>query len=130
MEDPKAYLRADRSPSPTDIGWVAGFLEGEGSFKTNNGPQGCEVVTAPQVQKEPLENLRSLVGGSIGKRKHSNPKHNDYWEWSISGARARGLIFTIFTLLSTRRRLQARKALVAKGPISSVPGELIRSSGA
>ena len=47
-----------------DLYWAAGFLEGEGGFGMY-GPKNAWSVQAAQVQKEPLERLKSLFGGSI-----------------------------------------------------------------
>lgn len=63
--------------STLDICWVAGFLEGEGSFQNVRSP----IVAVAQVQREPLERLQRLFGGkilySIPKNKpNSQPIHN------------------------------------------------------
>jgi hypothetical protein len=50
-------------PSMIDIGWIAGFLEGEGCF-TKGRPN----IAASQVQKQPLVRLVSLVGGDLNER--------------------------------------------------------------
>lgn len=52
------------SISLVQLGWAAGFLEGEGSF--TNGGSPC--VSAGQVQREPLERLSALFGGRISQR--------------------------------------------------------------
>jgi hypothetical protein len=52
-----------------------------------------------------LERLKALFGGTIGS---TNPGMS---AWQIHGARARGFLFTIYSLLSPRRKVQVRKAL-------------------
>ena len=49
--------------SLNDLYWSAGFLEGEGAFMKNG--TGGIVVTASQVQKEPLDRLYKLFGGGM-----------------------------------------------------------------
>lgn len=85
--------------SAIEIGWVAGFLEGEGSFTGWTG------VKAAQKQLEPLERLQALFGGSLSR--HGNDMHI----WQLYGARARGLMMTLYSLMSPRRKEQIRKQL-------------------
>ena len=83
-----------------DIYWLAGFLEGEGSFSH----QGRYTrVTASQMQKEPLERVARLVGGRI--HKYGEKRIN---EWGIYSSRAIGLIMTLFSIMSPRRQEQMR----------------------
>jgi hypothetical protein len=101
-------VQASRKPTLVDLGWAAGFLEGEGTFNVNRtglGRSASSKVSATQKQKEPLEVLQALFGGSI------IPFRSKYWRWTVYGSRARGLMFTMFSFLSRRRREQARTAL-------------------
>ena len=108
--DGKVYLRATRSPTSSDLHWAAGFLEGEGCFSLNHKPIGCPIVSAAQVDSEPLTRLREFLGGSIGS---VNGKGNrqGHFVWQISGARARGVMLTLYKLLSHRRQQAILKAL-------------------
>ena len=103
----KATLKASISPSSKDIYWAAGFLEGEGSFRLARGT----VITAPQVQREPLDRLQKMFGGTIAFRKRENPKHSDIHIWSVCGSRARGVMMTLYSIMSPRRQEQIRKSL-------------------
>lgn len=49
--------------SLVDIGWTAGFLEGEGCFGSTK--LGNPTVRGTQNEREPLERLQALYGGSI-----------------------------------------------------------------
>lgn len=110
-KDPRKRSYASRSPSFVDLHWAAGFLEGEGSFTIQKvSGKVYEAVSAPQVQKEPLERIRDMFGGNLRFQKVKNPKHNDIWQWHVSGPRARGIMMTLFVLLSTRRKDQIREA--------------------
>ena len=97
--------------SSVNLGWIAGFLEGEGSFiAPHNSPR----VSACQVQREPLERLQELLGGSISVRtrtgsrfKNAQPSH----DWHASGSLAIQIMLTIFSLMSPRRRVQISESV-------------------
>lgn len=103
-------FRAKDSPTIKDLMWTAGFLEGEGCFKTNATKYRTEVVMATQVNKEPLENLLKWFGGTLALRKQRKANHSDYWEWRVSGARARGLMMTLYILMSEHKRQQIKSS--------------------
>ena len=104
----KNTVRSSCSPTTKELFWAAGFLEGEGSFLPN-GQSG--MVQACQVEREPLERLQRLFGGRLSARKASNDKHSPYFEWGVSGPRARGLMMTMYSLMSGRRQRQIRVGL-------------------
>ena len=96
--------KASRRVRTSDIGWVAGFLEGEGSFQRQS------VVSAVQVNREPLERLEQLLGGRIWLRKTHGARQPTY-QWNVSGPRARGVMLTIFSLMSAKRQRQVHRAM-------------------
>lgn len=95
-----------------DLAWVAGFLEGEGSFGFTLANRHLR-VKAIQVQRWPLDILHNKFGGTLHeeRRAHLNPKWSDAVTWSIIGKTAAGLMMTIFPLMSPKRQGQIRKAL-------------------
>ncbi len=99
---------AIRSPSIADIAFAAGFLQGEGSFL---GPKmshnSTEHIAAPQIEVEPLARLQEIFGGTVGVRVKGRPVRY----WRATGARARGVMMTIYTFMSPKRRAQIRRAL-------------------
>jgi hypothetical protein len=97
------------SPSTVDLAWAAGFLEGEGGFCVNSrslGRHSSLRVTATQKQREPLDKLQRLFGGYVGLQATV-----PYFRWTVNGVRARGVMYTVFTFLSRRRRDQIRGVL-------------------
>lgn len=74
-------------------------------------------MEAKQIKTtEPLDRLLALFGGHITKfsmerQRQNGGKANDGYIWAIGGARARGVMMTMFPLLSIRRRAQIRGAL-------------------
>jgi hypothetical protein len=91
-----------------ELFWAAGFLEGEGTFGDWAKNLRCSAV---QVQREPLERLQRLFGGSIGFKRSRNPRHQDQFCWTVSGHRAAGVMMTAYVLMSLRRKAQIRKGL-------------------
>lgn len=92
-----------RMISIIEIAWTAGFFEGEAWFGIYN-KKCTPVISVSQVQKEPLERLLILYGGSLrpigGKGKRQN-----YWRWEVYGPRAAGIMMTIYSLMSPKRQL-------------------------
>lgn len=91
-----------------DIAWAAGFLEGEGSFNCRGK---TVIVTATQVQPEPMYRLQHLFGGKLYRYRHANPKHQPFLRWHLTHRDARGLMMTIYALMSPKRRQQIQAAL-------------------
>jgi len=88
-----------------DLGWVVGFIEGEGSF----GYAGYSpFVSAVQVQRQPIDRLKELCGGNVGMLKRKIIKGGVYYRWCIYGKKATELIKLIYPLLSPRRKEQAK----------------------
>lgn len=100
---------SDVSLVTKDLTWIAGFLEGEGSFLV--GTRGSGVVCATQVQRQPLERLVELVGGTIWLKRRSDGNRKDQHLWSMGGIRAIGLMMTLFGLMSPGRKNQIRRSL-------------------
>lgn len=110
---------ASTSPSVRDLEWAAGFLEGEGSFgltsPTRYGTRG-QRVSCRQVQKEPVLKLQFLFGGSLCLVTPLTNKLSvrPIWDWTAYGKRARGLMMTLYSLMSEQRKHQIRVALQGK----------------
>jgi len=107
------FGRLDPETAPTlyptlyDIVWAAGYYEGEGNCNADNW--GSLTTSVSQKDKEKLYWLRERFGGTVLKRSRAQPY--EISGWSISGARARGFLQTIYGLLSSRRQEQIRKAM-------------------
>lgn len=104
---------ATTTPSLRDIEWAAGFIEGEGCFGRCVGSQRMSVN---QVNREPVDKLMSLFGGAAkfyakkrGRVHKSTP--SPIWHWYASGSRARGIMMTLYPLMSAKRKGQIRNAM-------------------
>jgi len=101
---------ATHQPRIRDLAWAAGFLEGEGSFRLNGNSQR---VSAVQVNLEPLFELVQLFGGIVQENRLKDVRDRQpIGEWRVSGARARGVMFTLYPFLSAKRQRQIKKALL------------------
>lgn len=107
---PPTTLRAAYGISPSELNWVAGFLEGEGCFRMPKAPGSGLNISASQVQRFPLDTLLCLFGGSI-RAKPYKPPQNNQWVWTLIGIQASGLMMTLYALMSPRRREQIATAL-------------------
>jgi hypothetical protein len=96
-DTPKAIV----TPTMRELGWASGFLEGEGSFGMAGKTQR---VSAVQVQREPIDKLQRLFGGTVVSC--LTPLKKTAWKWQTSGARARGIMLTLYTLMSSKRKQQ------------------------
>jgi hypothetical protein len=92
-----------------DLYWAAGFMEGEGSFMNQRNNVSLSAV---QVQREPLNRLHALFGGTICECKKQNDRCSDYFKWQVTGSKAVGLAMTLFSLMSPRRKAQIEQALM------------------
>lgn len=92
-----------------DIGWIAGFIEGEGTF----GCRGKTVfVSVSQVQKEPIDRLHAMLGGKVYRiEQMDGSRRMAFYKWFVHNEQARGLIMTLFALMSPRRKAQMKAAL-------------------
>lgn len=70
----------------TDIGWLAGFIDGEGSVCLDRrGVWRQPLLSATSTDIELLENVRRLVGGCITPVKVRRPRKAS-WLWKLNGA--------------------------------------------
>jgi len=105
-----------RRPTSADLHWAAGFLEGEGTFAGNGryhkSPKGIShKVAATQVEPETLWRLREMFGGVVSHARQPDGVRQGIWQWQLSGVRARGVMMTLYSLLSERRRIYIREEL-------------------
>lgn len=94
-----------------DIAWAAGFLEGEGYISMQHKNK-SPVLTAAQVNQEPLLKLKEMFGGKLRFYKRENPsKGKDYYVWVICGTNAAMVLMTIYVLLSERLKIRAKEVI-------------------
>ena len=96
------------SPTPQDIAYLAGFLEGDGYFSRNRT---THIVNAQQKDPWILQKLQQLFGGSLGQIHRQGVNKATYYRWAVSGARARGVMMTVYKFMSPYRQNQIKEAL-------------------
>lgn len=89
-----------------DLAWVAGFLEGEGSFCQRNAR-----VSAVQKDPECLYRLQRWFSGTVVRKGGTGFSVDAIHEWSCYGPTAMGLMLTIYSFMSQRRKEQIRTGL-------------------
>ncbi len=95
-----------------DIAWVAGLLEGEGSFlfkKSGEAP----LVSCHMTDLDVLEKLQNLCGGKI----YTVSKRKDHWKqswvWYVSHANAARLMKDVLPYMASRRSQKIKCLLEA-----------------
>jgi hypothetical protein len=106
-----ARLAPSEKPCALDIAWAAGVYEGEGTCAAPRHSRPSLSVLIVQKDIWLLEKLKRLFGGSVYYRKSYALHLSPCSVWALTGPRARGFAYTIYTYLSPRRRVQLRKAL-------------------
>lgn len=101
-----AKLNPIKQATNREILWAAGFYEGDGSCYKGSTERAC----ISQVNKEPLEFMQHYFGGAIYPHYRGNIKAGA-WQWSISGARARGFLQTIYELVSPTVQIRIAKVM-------------------
>jgi len=113
---PKPFIKPQLSD--LDLGWIAGFLEGEGTFgryKTN-GKHAYARVVCGSSDLDQIERLQTLLGGvgTIHKTKvrEGREHHKPFWNWQLSaGKQAEGVMRLVYPHMSPRRQGQIDDAL-------------------
>lgn len=96
-----------------ELGWVVGFLEGEGSFYCGTAKYRTVLIRASQVQLSPLIQLRDYTG--IGKitreQKKKAPRQQPFYSYWVAGSPARALCTKLRPYMSPKRQAQIDTAL-------------------
>src|SRR5215467_9366242 len=96
--------------SKYEIGWIAGFLEGEGYFDIHGSR-----IEIEQVEYDPIARLSNLFGGTSTKRQRENKR--DINRWRLYPDISLQLMITIRPFMSTARQNQIDLCLEKRGKI-------------
>jgi len=111
--------------SAFDLGWAAGFIEGEGHFRFQINSKrrgGCPVVTADQVDRWPLDKLATLFGGRVYWRPQRSG-HNGIHVWYVRGKVAVGVMMTLYSLMTAHRKSQIANSLAPWKKLATYNGD-------
>jgi hypothetical protein len=92
------------------IAWIAGILEGEGSFIVKAHGGGI-VVCCTMTDLDVLERIQEFAGGTIYERKKQKEHHKQSWVWRVNGKKAYYITKQVLPYLLARRREKARKMM-------------------
>jgi len=96
-----------------DIAWVAGILEGEGSFGlTNNKRTPC--IWLSMTDADIVERIRVLIDPSKTIHIHEDQRKESYkpiYRLTLNGTRAIQWMMTIYSLMSIRRKAKIGEVL-------------------
>lgn len=97
--------------------WLAGLLEGEGSFgieKTKPPRRHILRVKIEMTDYDVLERVMEMApGGRIYKRKKRKDRHKQSWEVKWTGVNAENLMCRIRSYMGLRRSAKIAQCLVA-----------------
>lgn len=99
--------------SVKDITWLAGLLEGEGSFK-KWGAKKSLTISLQMADKDIVHRAGKLMNVKVGYSDHTtrrNPKWKPIWYVNVCGRRAAEWMMTLYCLMGERRKQQIREAL-------------------
>lgn len=107
-----------------ELFWAAGFLEGEGSFYSNDSGYTSQIrIQAVQTATtEPLERLQRLFGGNLvpvsreKERQKGSCNTKDNWRWSLYSDKAVIAMLHLYSLMSNKRKAQIQYAFRAMIP--------------
>lgn len=103
---------SQETPSVNTIAWAAGFFEGEGCIIPDKGSVRIEVT---QCNLGPLHILQHFFGGTITTGKVYARNRQVPYRWRACGARARGVLMTLYAFLSPKLQNKSLAALKVVG---------------
>ncbi len=118
------------SISSTELHWLAGILEGEGSFYVGKTPNGAPRIRIQCIMTDEdiIRRMHQITGiGNVTFKKQNNPKWADTWCWSVTYSEdVATLAQTLKPLMGQRRNLQIDKLLKTHETMSGNRGFLGR----
>ena len=116
--------RPGATPIEWQLGYIAGFLDGEGTFDFHSG---TPRVRAVNCYPATLQWLRALYGGAIRVTEPSFPNHRRVFRWRVTGQEARTLCRQVLPYLVEKRPQAALLLRIGiYPPASAMRAHLIR----
>jgi hypothetical protein len=97
----------------TDLAWLTGLLEGEGSFlKAPPSAPNCPRISLEMTDQDVVERAALLMRGTVAKRTNlKSSRWKPTYRIILKGARAVLLMRILYPGMSVRRRIQIDTAL-------------------
>lgn len=113
------FARYDYSTlSESELGWVAGMLEGEGSFsikkdKRKNGFSCTPLIQLASTDRDVVERLHKLIpAANVCEPRRKTKGGKQVYKWSLSNYSAvSDLLICVFPLMGKRRQGKIREVL-------------------
>src|SRR5574341_775634 len=101
-------------PNWTEIetGFMAGWLEGEGTFLINRQKQLQLSIQELSTDQDTIEKVCWLLNANV-RHATKNRNHKSLWRFSLSGPRALEVMLRIYPLMSDRRKFRICEVLTA-----------------
>lgn len=102
-----------------DIAWLAGILEGEGSFslKTNRGYNGTICISIQMTDKDIMDRCAAILNTKVygpytskQKKKDGSSKKETYLI-TVFGSHAASWMMTLYSFMGKRRQLKIKELL-------------------
>ena len=99
----------------TQLHWLAGILEGEGSFQLARTARKRGKILIPRIElgmtdKDIVQQAAALMRVKV-HRVERNPPRKSYFRFLMWGHHAAGWMMTLYLLMGTRRRAKIREVL-------------------
>ena len=96
----------------TDLAWLAGLLEGEGSFlKAPPSDPNCPLISLEMTDEDVVRRATSIMGGNVARRVLKNALWKPSYRVIIKGARAVAIMHILYPQMGARRKAQIDAAL-------------------
>ncbi len=106
-----AYDYPTRLASERDVIWLAGLLEGEGTFDIHRGKY--PRVRVGMTDRDVVGRVATLIGSKVTARYHKAP-YQATWHAEVTGDKAQAVMAAILPFMGTRR----------SGRIATILGQL------
>jgi len=118
-------------PSPTELAWAAGIIEGEGCFGIGNRSKKDRhlrpKIVVGNTDRAMTDQLRYLFGGSIWYRDRDFPR-KPMWTWTVACKKAIETIRSISPYMVTKRDQAALVLKVGRTAIYGGKGNKVPDS--
>ena len=100
-----------------DLHWLAGLLEGEGSFQA--GPPSAPrypVVALQMTDEDVVTRVATMFGRKVGRWQSGNARERPVFLVRITGSKAVAWMTALHPLMGERRRMQIDRAVASYAP--------------
>ena len=113
----------------TQLHWLAGILEGEGSFQLARTARKRGKILIPRIElgmtdKDIVQQAAAFMRIKVFRVGRESTKRKPYFRFLVWGHYAAGWMMTLYLLMGTRRRTKIREILSHWKPAPSPPNRV------